>query len=236
MATRRAQVVLVDDDGVRATMTASWLQQMGWREVFVLDDGEVRGTLNETGAAGPVWPPEPEGVMRIAAAALAPILEQGEATVVDLSMSHAFRQRHIPRAKWAIRARHAEWLPQQRADRPLVLTSEDGRLAAFAAAELAAIAKTPVYALDGGTDAWERAGLPVESGFDQADEPPDDMWHIPSSSQGGGERAMKQYLAWEVDLVKQLEGEPGVDFQVPPAEHESDRSPTAATVAAGAIQ
>ena len=33
-----ARVVLADDDGVRATMTASWLEQMGGREVAVLDD------------------------------------------------------------------------------------------------------------------------------------------------------------------------------------------------------
>ncbi len=37
VATRNARLVLVDDDGVRATMTASWLQQMGWRDAVVLD-------------------------------------------------------------------------------------------------------------------------------------------------------------------------------------------------------
>jgi rhodanese-related sulfurtransferase len=35
----RARIVLVDDTGVRATMTASWLRQMGWDEVFVLGGG-----------------------------------------------------------------------------------------------------------------------------------------------------------------------------------------------------
>ena len=33
MATRNARVVLIDDDGVRAVMTGSWLVQMGWPEV-----------------------------------------------------------------------------------------------------------------------------------------------------------------------------------------------------------
>src|ERR1700744_2702124 len=36
MATWGARVLLVDDNGVRATMTASWLKQMGWTEVAVL--------------------------------------------------------------------------------------------------------------------------------------------------------------------------------------------------------
>ena len=48
-----ARVVLVDDDGVRATMTASWLVQMGGREVAVLEDA-LEGEELETG-------PEPGG-------------------------------------------------------------------------------------------------------------------------------------------------------------------------------
>lgn len=39
---RGARIVLVDDDGVRAPMTGSWLAQMGW-EVWVLDG--VPGSL-----------------------------------------------------------------------------------------------------------------------------------------------------------------------------------------------
>ena len=31
-----ARIVLIDDHEVRALMTASWLRQMGWRDVFVL--------------------------------------------------------------------------------------------------------------------------------------------------------------------------------------------------------
>ncbi|WP_395713936.1 rhodanese-like domain-containing protein, partial [Reyranella sp.] len=40
IATWNARIVLVDDNGVRATMTASWLKQMGFDDVAVLvDDG-----------------------------------------------------------------------------------------------------------------------------------------------------------------------------------------------------
>ena len=39
-----ARIVLVDDHEVRAVMTASWLKQMGWRDVFVLAaDGQREG-------------------------------------------------------------------------------------------------------------------------------------------------------------------------------------------------
>ena len=48
VGTLRSRIVLVDDDGVRATMTASWLVQMGWRDAVVLDGG-VTGHALETG-------------------------------------------------------------------------------------------------------------------------------------------------------------------------------------------
>jgi rhodanese-related sulfurtransferase len=53
---RGARILLTDDMGVRADMTASWLAQMGW-EAFVLDGGYDRALQ-----AGPpqVWPkPDP---------------------------------------------------------------------------------------------------------------------------------------------------------------------------------
>ena len=39
VGTLRSRIVLTDDDGVRATMTASWLVQMGWRDAVVLEGG-----------------------------------------------------------------------------------------------------------------------------------------------------------------------------------------------------
>ena len=41
-------MVLIDDTGVRAIMTASWLIQMGWEEVYVLE-GRLDNTNLEIG-------------------------------------------------------------------------------------------------------------------------------------------------------------------------------------------
>jgi rhodanese-related sulfurtransferase len=38
---RGARIALIDDDGVRASMTASWLAQMGW-EVYVIDGAQAK--------------------------------------------------------------------------------------------------------------------------------------------------------------------------------------------------
>ena len=53
---RGARLLLADDIGVRADMTASWLSQMGW-EVYVLAGG-FDGAL-ETGAPPAIPPPDP---------------------------------------------------------------------------------------------------------------------------------------------------------------------------------
>ena len=52
-----ARLVLIDDREVRAVMTASWLKQMGWRDVFVLaasgsEKGTAAGAAARPGAAG----------------------------------------------------------------------------------------------------------------------------------------------------------------------------------------
>ena len=61
VGTLGARIVLVDDAEVRAVMTASWLRQMGWKDVFVLVE-----TGHETGApATPVLGSTPPPELRI---------------------------------------------------------------------------------------------------------------------------------------------------------------------------
>jgi len=45
VGTRNARIVLFDDNGVRATMTAHWLLQLGWDQVYVLADALAGETL-----------------------------------------------------------------------------------------------------------------------------------------------------------------------------------------------
>ena len=45
VGTLRASLILIDDNGVRAAMTASWLNQLGLHEAFVLDRALFESTL-----------------------------------------------------------------------------------------------------------------------------------------------------------------------------------------------
>jgi rhodanese-related sulfurtransferase len=207
-----ARVVLVDDTGARARMTASWLKRMGW-DVAVLDDG-LYGARLETGmpsiAAGmfPLAGPEP--------AAISPAeLHADPAVVVDLALSRRHREGHIPGAWFAIRARLAQAIEKLPTAGDLVLTSEDGAIARFAAAEIGA--RRPVKVLTGGTAAWKAAGLPFETGIGKLADEPDDVSLSARDRPADRERYMREYLAWEIDLVNQIARDNDCRFRLAPA-------------------
>ncbi len=195
---RGARIVLADDRGVRADMTASWLAQMGW-DVYVLDAGlagEIqRGPAPDLRAA----PPSPP---MLSVAALAEWA--GEVRIIDLSSSPRYRRGHIPHAAFAVRSRLSE-IAGKLAGRPVVFTSEDGYIARFAACELAAIDGRPAYALDGGNAAWTAAGRDLAAGEGEMLVRADDVYRRPYEGTDNPESAMQAYLDWEYGLVAQLE-------------------------------
>ncbi|HEX6840230.1 MAG TPA: rhodanese-like domain-containing protein, partial [Stellaceae bacterium] len=210
VGTRNARLVLVDSDGVRARMTASWLVQMGLPEVYVLDGGD--GAL-ETG-------PEPVRVLgrradaaTITVAELARLLAQGDAVVIDLDSSLVYRERHIPGAWFAIRARLAQALPKLPAGGMLVLTSRDGVLAELAAPELATLTDRPVKVLAGGTEAWRAAGQTLATGEEHMADAPVDAWYRPYDRASGAEASMQAYLTWEVGLIEQIKRDGDARFR-----------------------
>lgn len=195
---RGARIVLADDRGARADMSASWLAQMGW-EVYVLDGGFDLGL--DRGPWRPSIPVLPD-VETITAQNLA---EQSSAPVViDVAPSPAHRKGHIPGAWFAVRARLAEALKVLPAEGALVVTSQDGALARLAADDLAKITSRTVRALEGGTAAWVAAGGGLETGLTHAATHPDDIYRRPYEGTDNATEAMQAYLDWEYGLVDQL--------------------------------
>ena len=213
MATRNARIVLVDGDGVRAVMTASWLVQMGCPEVYVLDGGVAGRTL--------VTDPEPREVpglehayaATIAPAALKDSLDRGEAVVVDVAPSLSYEAGHIPGAWFAVRARLKDSLVTVPVKPVLVLTSPDGIVARLAAAELSAHGFAEVKVLDGGTEAWRDAGFALTKGREALADTPNDCWRRPYDPYAAPD-ARERYLKWEIELVHQIEREGDLGFRV----------------------
>ena len=199
VATNHARVVLIDDTGVRATMTAHWLIQMGWTDVHVLDCG-LESLPLVTGA-------ERSDVPEVDAASVATVgpaaLPDG-AVVIDVADSLAYRDGHIAGAWWAIRARFEAALTRLPAAEAYVVTSDDGRLARLAAQDLAALTDAAVYALEGGTAAWRAAGKATEEGYTNLAADREDIFYKPYDREGTVEDAMNQYLDWEIELINQI--------------------------------
>jgi rhodanese-related sulfurtransferase len=203
---RGARVVLFDDDGVRANMTASWLAQMNV-EVHVVEAARSED-LTEN---GPWQAPRPAAapVASITPQALAARLtEDGHDTVVlDFTSSANHVKAHIPGAWWALRSHLAPSFDDLRAlpdAKRYVAVCMTNALAPFAAADIAALTGKPVEVLEGGTAAWVRAGLPVESGDKQLASPRIDRYRRPYEGTDNAREAMNAYLEWEYGLVEQL--------------------------------
>jgi rhodanese-related sulfurtransferase len=212
-ATWGARVVLVDDDGVRATMTAHWMQQMGWDVAVLTLDMRAAGTA--TGAyVSRVLGLDDVLVPSIDVAALRDRLQAGTAVVVDLDWSRGFVAGHIPGAWYAIRARLAEAFGALPAAETIVFTSSDGTLARLAAVEWNGRAPCAVVALSGGTAAWVAAGFGLERGATHMASTPDDMRLRAREQAGSVEDAMRAYLAWEIDLVNQMATDDDHRFKV----------------------
>jgi len=86
-------------------MTASWLLQMGWTEVYVLDHATRAGALVQGGGAPTVLGLDGAKLDEIEAPALKGLLDAGAATVIDLATSLEYRDAHIPGAHFAVRSR-----------------------------------------------------------------------------------------------------------------------------------
>jgi rhodanese-related sulfurtransferase len=213
---RGALVVLAGDGGGRAAMTASWLAQMGWEVAVLEPDGPGAapdGLAVETGPWPPAWPPAPEPP-QAAPAQVEGWLRDGRAAVIDVDSSRRFEEGHVPGAAWALRTDLGEPGLADRLGRPdwLILTSADGMLARFAAADVPA--GTEVVVLAGGTAGWARSGRPLESGPAAMLSPVIDVYRRPYEGTGVDPDAMQAYLDWEYGLVGQLERDGTHGFRV----------------------
>lgn len=205
---RHARLVLFDSDGIRARTVASWLRQMG-HDACVLDPGLDSGLALPAASPAPM-PPRPE-LPAISPEALAEGLARGTLAAIDLRPSMQFRKGHIAGTRWSIRPHLAGTLTGTLAatlageQRPVVLIADEPAVAACAAIDLAELGLRPRL-LDGGVAAWRAAGLPLQTG-DAAlpDSECIDFLFFVHDRHDGNKEAARQYLAWEINLVSQLD-------------------------------
>ena len=198
-----ARVVLIDNDGIRATMTASWLQQIGWKDIFVLDrttykEAEVRGQHLST-----IY-----GISEASCEFLTPVelknlLQNKSINLIDLANSTEYQLGHIAGAQNVTREKLYTDMRNIAKKGELVLTSPKGQQAVFASCDLQKF-EIKSKVLMGGTASWVSLGFDVQAGSANMDLKPADVWSAPYDLGDDRESVMKKYLSWEIDLVQQI--------------------------------
>jgi len=210
VAVRGGNIVFYSGNLARAVVTAYWYRQMGFPRVFVLGGGtaawEAAGGTLEAG-----WPPDPlplglEDARRRVQAISAPELKQmmdanPETPVIDVGRSISYGKGHIPGAHWVNRGRLEMKIGGLATgkENPVVCTCPKGYGALLAAATLKDLGYGRVRSLEGGTEAWAAAGLPLEVGLSGVEGRPDDIFLQPWER---NRQQMSHYLNWEVKLAE----------------------------------
>jgi rhodanese-related sulfurtransferase len=209
VGTRGARIVLVDDEGVRAPMSAQWLRQLG-HEACVLEGGvAAAGEIKAPRAAAKPAQAVPTS---IEAAELATKIGAGSVQIIDLRPNASYRKEHIDGAVWSIRPRVAAVADT---GKTVVLIADDPDIAALAAIDLAEAGVRDVRLLAGGHAAAKGAGIKVAS---TPGEPADaeciDFLFFTAGRHEGDEAAARQYIAWEIGLVDQLDAAERASFRI----------------------
>ena len=213
VGTRGARLVLIDDSGARAVMTAQWMMQLGW-DTSVLERPFEEEKLETGGTGAP--PPALPDVMTITVAEAAHWLNDGAAAIF-IGASATYREAHPEDAVWAIRPRLDRLPASVLQARRIAVFAEDDALGKLAAADLAEIAARPVVVVEGGISAWRAAARPFAA---SPDEPSDDeridylFWN--HDRQAGNQAAMRAYLRWETELPAEVARDGLAGFRLTP--------------------
>lgn len=208
---RGARIVLADDNGLRATMTAAWLKQMGCREVAITGMSEQ---VTVSGARTPTRPRAPTPAATVQPDELATLLEQGIATVIDLSRSTDYAKAHIPGAWFGVRSRLGTVISGLPVHQKIVLTCPDGELSAWALQDLS-LQGGKVSVLSGGNAGWVAQGRRLVDSDPHWADVIDDVYVLPYDYVGDIATQMQAYIDWELELVAQLQRDGFVAFGYP---------------------
>lgn len=214
---RNGRVVLADDTEVRAIMAASWLNQMGYPEVYVLRGG-IHGELR-CGTEKPVLLGNPYGTPITPRELNTEQKSDAPPLILDLGISRESRKGHIPGACWGTRACLGMAREQFPDARNIVLACGAGPLSLVACEDARRLwPDARVRYVEGGTRAWIAQGLPVSKGLDCRFSPENDVYNRPYERQHLSKEeereAMFQYLSWEEGLIDEVLSDGDLHFNI----------------------
>ncbi len=202
---RGARLVLVDAECLRAPLMALWLRQLG-HDAYVLAGG-VNAALR-----APEFPDTLADLPALATVQPQAVAASG-ATILDLRPGMSYRKGHAAGSVWSIRPRLAS--ARLATEQTLYLIADEAAVARAAALDLGEAGIPEIALIEGGVAAWQAAGLDVAVSPDRpADADCIDYLFFTHERHSGNAAAARQYLAWETDLVNQLDAQERASFAI----------------------
>lgn len=214
-----ARLVLIDQEGIRAPAMASWLAMLGW-EVAVWIDAfkdaapKVQDNDNKEGAHYVDAIVSSKDISQIASEQIAAIMQSG-VKVIDLRPSMKFRETHILGSVWSIRPNLSQ-LKQLSKEKSILLIAEDIETAKLASLDLREVGIQQIYVNVDTPSLWKAAKLPLESSpSTPTNEQCIDYLFFVHDRHDGNKAAARQYLAWEMNLLAQIDDLEKNTFKLP---------------------
>ena len=204
-----ARLVVFDSEGVRAPAMASWLAMLGW-DVVVLENA-----LSDTSLLQDAGEPLPGiEIEKIATAAIKQAIAEKSA-LIDLRPSMKYREAHVEQAHWTTRAKIEKSL-NGNVPESVVLFADDLVTARLFAMDLAHVGVKKIQ-LNMDTPAqWQAEGLHVVSTPDTpSDKECIDYLFFVHDRHDGNKAAARQYLAWEMNLLAQIDEQERNSYKLP---------------------
>jgi rhodanese-related sulfurtransferase len=212
-AVRCGRYVVMDDTGARANMTASWLTQMGYPEIYVLIGGipveemtkRVSQNKNTGIITGPAITPE----------TLYDMVNSSNVLLIDVGCSDTYKVGHIPGSLWVPRSRISLAKEYNASPTSVVIVADSVLLAQNTLADAVEVwPSANVVMLSGGFSAWAESGFPIDSGMNNALCVADDVWYKPYEDIEADPAIMQAYFDWEYELVTKINRDGDAHFRV----------------------
>ena len=198
---RKSRLVLLDFDGIRAPVTASWLKQQGW-EVYLLS--------NPAALALPPRPnhrqPDLEYTTALAADEIAGfVADHPQANIIDTRASMQYRKLRLQGSYWAIRPTLDSVTPQDKTI-AILLIGESLEKLQLLAEDLERSGHTDIYFACMDASSIVRCGLPIsEEDHALPDDACIDFLFFVHDRHQGNKDAARKYLEWETNLISQID-------------------------------
>ncbi len=199
---RKSRLVLLDFDGIRAPVIASWLKQLGW-EVYLLKN-PIANRINAPERSE--FHANLQHTQSIDGGELAQYLSENQnAHIIDCRPSMQFRKSRLKSATWAVRPTLLSAVPRNR-DTPIVLTGNKAGKLQLLAQDLEQAGYTNIRLVLLNDVSLEQSGLPLST--DESALPDDkciDFLFFVHDRHQGNKEAAKKYLEWETNLISQID-------------------------------